>query len=260
MDMTNHEMSALIEDGLIDYFRTISTNGNRPFVMQDRIGWVKTFPTAWPNLIFYADFDDGTMDAQISEITSKIAAGELPDEWVVGSKSKPANLCDCLVKHGFEEQSGMAGMAIDLTKIDENIVIPEGVNIIEVHGEYNLRIWADVVSKGLWNGGTFEPCLFQDSLTDPSIKLYLGFLDGEPVASSMLQLSNGIACINLVATLSQFWGRGIGTAMTKTPLIYARDMGYRISILQASSAGEHGYRKIGYKEYCKLHVYKYKNR
>lgn len=256
-NLTQYEMCAIIEDGLVDYLKTVSKNGNRPFVLNEKIGWVKTFPTSWSNYIFYSDFDIKDVDNQLLQVISKIKIKELPDEWVIGPKSKPINLCEYLEKNNFVKQYDMAGMAIDIMEMDTSVAIPKDVNIIAIDNEQMIKLWADVVSNGLWNGNMFESCLFENLIHNPKFKFYLAFLNGEPVASSMLQLSNGIASIDMVATLRKYWHMGIGTAMTKIPLLYARDKGYKIGVLQASEAGEHGYRKIGFEEYCRFKVYKY---
>lgn len=44
--------------------------------------------------------------------------------------------------------------------------------------------------------------------------------------------------------------------MTLKPLYDAKDMGYHIGVLQATKAGEPVYKKIGFKDYCTLHVLK----
>lgn len=43
---------------------------------------------------------------------------------------------------------------------------------------------------------------------------------------------------------------GIGTALTILPLLYAKEKGCKIGVLQASQEGEKIYRKIGFEEYC----------
>lgn len=259
-NLTKYEMCAIIENSLVDYLKAVSKNGNRPFVLNEKIGWVKTFPTSWSNYIFYSDFDIKDIDNQLSQVISKIRAEELPDEWVVGPKSKPTNLCDYLEKNNFVKLYDMAGMAIDITEMNTSVSIPKGVKIIAIDNKQMIKLWVDVVSDGLWNGNIFESCLFENLINDPNFKFYLAFLNGEPVASSMLQLSNGIASIDMVATLRKYWHMGIGTAMTKIPLLYAREKGYKIGVLQASEAGEHGYRKIGFEEYCRFNVYKYEKK
>jgi predicted acetyltransferase len=52
---------------------------------------------------------------------------------------------------------------------------------------------------------------------------------------------------------------GIGTAMVIAPLLYAKEKGYELGVLQASQAGEPVYRKIGFEEYCRFVVYKYQD-
>lgn len=222
-NLTQNEICALIEDSLVDYVKIVSENGNRPFVLNEKIGWVKTSPTAWSNYIFYSNFDVKAVDNEIAQVISKIKSEELPCEWVVGPKSKPSNLCDYLKKNNFVKQYDMAGMAIDIMDMDTSVTIPKGMDIVAADNEKMIKLWADVVSKGLWNGNTFEACLFQNLIHDPNFKFYLAFLNGEPVASSMLQLSKGVASIDMVSTLREYWHMGIGTAMTKTPLLYAKD-------------------------------------
>jgi len=161
-NLTNYEMCTMIENGLIDYLKTVSENGNRPFVLNDKIGWVKTFPTAWSNYIFYSNFNINDIDTQLSQVISKIRNKELPDEWVVGPASKPINLCDYLERNNFVKLYDMAGMAIDIIKMDTSVTIPKDVNIIAVDNEQMIKQWADVISNGLWNGDVFESCLFEN--------------------------------------------------------------------------------------------------
>ncbi len=255
--LTKDEMSIIIENSLVDYLKIVSKNGDRPFILDKKIGWVRTFPTAWSNYIFYSNFDDNEITDQVSQVITGIRSGELPDEWLVGPKSRPLNLCDYLENNDFKKQYDMAGMAINLTKLDTTISIPDGINVVTVDNILMIKSWVDVVSKGLWNGNTFEACLFKDLIHDSKCKFYLAFLNGEPVATSMLLLSKKIASIDMVATLKEHRGMGIGTVMTLIPLLYARDNGYKIGVLQASAAGEPVYRKIGFEEYCRFNVYKY---
>lgn len=246
-----------IEDSFIDYLQIVANNGNRPFVFNNKIGWVRTFPTAWSNFIFYTNFDYIDIDKQIAQICSEMKNGDIPNEWLVGPKSLPSDLGDYLEKYNIIKEYSMAGMAINITKMDRTVTIPNDLCIEIVDTKTKLQLWTDVVSRALWNGQTFETCLFENLINNPNYKFYLAYLNGEAVASSMLMLSHGVAEINMVSTLGQYQGIGIGTAMTVTPLLYAKDHGYKIGVLQASKAGEPVYRKIGFEEYCRFNVYKY---
>ena len=254
-NLSKDEISDIIEDALVNYLRTVAKEGNRPFVLTDQLGFVRTKPTAWSNYIFYYNVENEDIEDSLSEIIEKVKNDEIPNEWVVGPKSRPKDLCLHLEQQGFQKRYEMAGMAIDLLHTDLTITIPENVSIIEVNTVPQMEIWADMISKGLWHGEVFESCLFTNLMKKPEYKFYLAYLNGSPVAASMLQLLHGVAAMDLICTLQEHWGKGIGNAMTKIPLLYARDHGYQIGVLQASMAGDHGYRKIGFEEYCRFYVY-----
>ncbi len=62
----------------------------------------------------------------------------------------------------------------------------------------------------------------------------------------------GVAGIYNVATVEEARGKGIGAAMTYAPLLEARELGYKIAVLQSSSMGYGVYKKLGFEEYCRL--------
>jgi predicted acetyltransferase len=64
-----------------------------------------------------------------------------------------------------------------------------------------------------------------------------------------------VAGIYAVATLPQARRKGIGRAMTVHPLIEARQIGYRVGILQSSSMGYPVYQSIGFQEVCTYRQY-----
>ena len=84
---------------------------------------------------------------------------------------------------------------------------------------------------------------------------YLAFLNGDPVASSNVIYSAGVAGIWCVETLSKHRGQGIGTAISMAPLLDARKRGYEISILSTTEQGFNVYRRIGFKKTCEWSQY-----
>ncbi len=88
-----------------------------------------------------------------------------------------------------------------------------------------------------------------------SCRYYVGWQDGLPVATSLLFLHNGIAGIYQVATLPEYRGQGIGTAMTCVPLREALQEGYRIGVLESSQMAFSLYRHLGFQQYCTLSAY-----
>jgi Acetyltransferase (GNAT) family len=70
------------------------------------------------------------------------------------------------------------------------------------------------------------------------MKLFVGYLDDDPVASSELFLSGRIAGLYSVCTRRECRGRGIGSTLTWVALDYARCRGIPTAVLQSSNDGQ----------------------
>jgi GNAT superfamily N-acetyltransferase len=97
--------------------------------------------------------------------------------------------------------------------------------------------------------------IFQRLGRSPTIRFFMGKIEGAPAVSSTLFLTGGVAGLYHVATLPEYRKRGFGTYAAVAPLLHARKMGYEIAVLQASKAGENVYTKIGFLEHCRLGRY-----
>lgn len=64
-----------------------------------------------------------------------------------------------------------------------------------------------------------------------------------------------MAGVQFVATLPEARGQGLGGAMSLAPLLEARQVGYRIGILQSSEMGFPVYRRLGFQQVCQLEHY-----
>jgi ribosomal protein S18 acetylase RimI-like enzyme len=84
---------------------------------------------------------------------------------------------------------------------------------------------------------------------------YLCRLEGKAVAASTLALAGGVAGIYSVATLPEARRQGLGAAVTLAALREARELGYRIGVLQSSEMGLGVYRRLGFERYGTYAVY-----
>ena len=164
-----------------------------------------------------------------------------------------------LEAHGLTFRESFATeMAADLTGLPENKSFPNGLKIVPVEDEATLRKWIHVASIGfgvpidvedIWYG------FFAEAVCERPFRTYLALLNGEPVGTSQLFTSAGVAGIYNVTCMPQARGRGIGPAVTLAPLLEARQIGYRVGILQASSMGYKVYKRLGFQDFGKLSVY-----
>ncbi|HKJ39328.1 MAG TPA: GNAT family N-acetyltransferase, partial [Anaerolineales bacterium] len=80
-----------------------------------------------------------------------------------------------------------------------------------------------------------------------------------PVGTSQLFRSAGVAGIYNIACIPDVRGMGIGTAVTRTVLVDARKLGYKVGILQASQMGYKVYQRLGFQDFGKLSVFLWEN-
>jgi ribosomal protein S18 acetylase RimI-like enzyme len=163
-----------------------------------------------------------------------------------------------LAKYGFGLSKDTPGMAVDLHALAGSAASVDGLEIRVVTDEESLRTWAQIFTLGYGMPPDWEGIIFDVWLKlglDLPIRNYLGYLNGEPVSTSCLFLGGGAAGIYSVATLPEARGKGIGAALTLDPLLKAREMGYRIGVLQSSEMGFNMYKRLGFQHLCQIEYF-----
>ena len=77
------------------------------------------------------------------------------------------------------------------------------------------------------------------------------------MATSSQFLGAGAAGVYFVFTFEQARRRGVGAALTLAPPKTTREMGYRIGVLGSSEMGFPVYRRLGFREHCRIGVYEW---
>ena len=212
------------------------------------------------NSILRAQFAPDDVDDAVEAAITPYKSRNMPILWWTGPATMPADLGTYLEAHGFVYDDDSRGMAVDLERLKGDSPRPPDLVIEKVAGDNTLRKWCQTNITGFeWpdfiNDDLFN--LYSDLGSDENVLLshYIGWLNGEPVATSSLFLAAGVAGIYNVITLPEARRKGIGAAMTRKPLLEARARGYRVGILQASEMGASVYRRLGFQEYCKIGHY-----
>jgi len=202
-------------------------------------------------------FTAENVSRRVESIMAEFKNRQMPVRWILGPSSSPANLGDLLMKRGLLRTWGIPGMALDLSTLDRE-PLPKGLEIQEVASQKSLRTCCDTLAEGFGfrdeiKRGCSDSCVNYGM--SPTQRWFLGYLNGKPVATSLLVLHEGIAGIYCVATIPEARGRGIGSAITREPLIASKAAGYQVAVLEASEMGLPVYRKLGFEQLVEFKTY-----
>ena len=217
-------------------------------------------PLALFNSVMDSRLAPEAVDAAVQTILADARAWNVPLRWWIGPSSRPADLGKYLENYGFSLNEAETGMALDLAKLKEDLPAVANFSIRLAQDEADLQTWVQTLAAGNQVPATAQTFHqgwldFMRSADQKAVLAYLGFLDGKPIATSLLFLDGDIAGIYAVATVPEARQKGIGAWMTQRPLIQARSQGCRLGILQASEMGLGIYRSLGFQECFKLVTY-----
>lgn len=225
----------------------------------DMLWYVTGMPIAFLNGVARSNLALETLDDRITWAIERARTLSISFNWHIGPSTRPIGLADHLARHGLIDAGETPAMGVELALLPEMPALPAGVTIEQVRDHDTLGQWGymSAVGSGLPESVAlgFQEITARDRLDDDSPKYYLARLDGEPVATSAMTLVAGVAGLYAVGTMEHARGRGLGAAMTLLPLLAARDLGYRIGILQASAMGYPIYARLGFKEHFRYRTY-----
>jgi GNAT superfamily N-acetyltransferase len=211
-----------------------------------------------------ARFTPGNADARIGAILEHHRRHVESTLWWTGPLSSPANLEARLRAHGLTCQQHLPGMACDLHAMRTGFRTPDGLEIRQVEDfsvfhEHQHPFFGPADTERRRN--LIDGVGFMTRSEPRRAWHFVAFLDGVPLGCATVFLGAGVAGLYHVGTVERARGRGIGKAVTLAALEHARELGCRVSILHSSAEGEPIYRRIGYREVCRMgHWYYSKER
>lgn len=202
------------------------------------------FPAAEFNRAFLKK-PDGDLPAAIARAEAHFARLELPFFWTVRSDWED-RCAAALGGAGYEPQG--AAPAMLLAPVRNGAPEIAGLEIARVRTPEELVSFQETAFEGFGLPRQFgQLFLTEQLLPAPGVELYLGRIDGAPIATSCLVPTSGVAGIYWVATLEAHRGRGLGESLTWAAVRGGMRQGCRAASLQASEMGEPVYQRMGFR-------------
>jgi ribosomal protein S18 acetylase RimI-like enzyme len=253
-----------IQANWADYYLTLGHSPGAELFVGPYLTWfLSGVPDFFLNVVLRTQLPIDNTDTIIDETLAHFRERNVQRlSWWAETATPRTDLDRYLIAHCLTFKEGGTGMAGDFMELHEHLAPIACLTIIPVEDKATLKQWIHVTSLGfgipsVGEAPFFE--LFADLDFEYPMRSFLAFWNGKPVATSQLFYSAGVAGIYNVTCLPEARHQGIGAAMTLTALLAARNLGYHISILQASHMGINVYRRLGFQEFGRLNVYRWEN-
>ncbi len=270
-DANEKQLSLAVFENLYDLFRAMAgTLPDGQIVENEKFSRHLTFPgNPMFKGVWKTRLSSGEADKAIEETIAWFKERNAPFFfWWTGGDSSPVDLDERLARHGMismegqtkelakgilSTESGSPCMVAELGNMNEDVLknTPAGFEIKEITTEASLyefkKVFVETYEIPEWAGQAWVDATLKLGIGKTPWRMYLGKLEGEPVATNMLFNGGGVASVYAVATLPSARGRGIGGAITLKPLLEAREEGYKYAVLFATEMGIGAYKRIGFR-------------
>jgi ribosomal protein S18 acetylase RimI-like enzyme len=265
MIMSLNELSAvavveMVKANWAEFYMHLGRAAISELSIGPHLSWLLTgVPDAFLNVVFRTDMPSSEADEIVDEALHHFRTRHIARlSWWV--ETPATDVGRTLKSRGLTFNEGGTAMAADLRSVPDGAPTLAGLEIVRVVDRTALRPWIEVMRVGFGLPADAEKRLFELFLgvaLDPPMHTYLAIHEGRPVATSQLFVGAGVGGIYNVTCLPEARGRGIGTAITRAPLVDAQRQGYDLIILQASRLGYPIYRRLGFMDYGRLNTYQF---
>lgn len=209
-------------------------------------------------MIIYSNLDAANVEEVIQEQIAHFESRGCDFSWVVFQHDTPANLKDRLLAHGFlaEEPDAVLILAIE----DGSPVLLEPVR----HDVRRIDDPEDIddvltIRQQVWQGdySSMARSLTRRLVDAPeSLGVYVAYMDGRPVSTAQISFfQNGhFAGLVQAATLPDYRGRGLYTALVAVRVQEARQRGIRFLDADASPMSRPILEKLGFQRITESYV------
>lgn len=223
-------------------FAALSRNGEvqqtRRFVLAD-IG----APVADFNLALVAR-PDADLEAALDAAEAFFGARQHP--WRVSFRAEHVAACEgALLERGFTAVDPVPGM--QLAPIPGRLPERSDITFESVSNSSTLKDFQQTAFLGFGLPAQAAHLFLTEQLVGlPSFRGLVGYVAGEPVCTSAVHETAGVAGVYWVATVESQRKQGLGEAATWAAVAEARRRGHALASLQASVMGRPVYARMGF--------------
>jgi GNAT superfamily N-acetyltransferase len=250
-DLTAPQLVAAVANNQVAYRSVLGHAPIADWHDEPGLTWYSSDVKSWVgNLVIRVQLAPEQVEAKVQKILDYGRARGRTISWTINPTTRPANLGSYLEAQGMQGFSGIPNMVVDLDALPPPI-LPAGLTITRVDDTADVPRWVEAFVTA-YELGAEEGRLFASALSNMErerwdmVRLYWAMRNGEPLATAVVVLAEGVVGIYAVATMPNARRQGLATLITLVALQEARAKGYRIAGLQAAREAYELYRRLGF--------------
>ena len=213
------------------------------------------------NFICRARLDPGSAPDIAASAVAYFEERRRPFSWWLGPADQPRDLGRMLDSAGLQRAETELAMLLPLVELPTDLPAVPGLEVRRVIESGELQTFAEL-SASNWTPPDSNVISFYRRAASALLRpdspqwLYVGYVEGVPVATAEATVADGTAGLYNISTRPSHRGRGIGSMMTWRPLRDARKRGCDLGVLQAAPEGVSIYRRLGFRPFGEITEFK----
>jgi GNAT superfamily N-acetyltransferase len=175
-------------------------------------------------------------------------------KWKVYDHDRPANLGAALEAAGFVVGQHETFLAFDLTAAPAWGAPPPGVKVRRIEDRAGVADSMAVNAAAFGEPGTWTVDFLTQRLIDPTLSVYVAYVDCVAATSGRLEVNPGTSFAGLYGggTIPELRGRGVYRALVAARAEEARRRGYRTLIVDARETSRPILQRLGFEPVAQL--------
>jgi len=257
-DVSPESLRAAVETSLVATWMALASASPVMSVTEepDILRYESGVPFPVLNGVLRARLQSAEADNRIDQTLEHFASRRLPMTWWIGPGAEPDDLSARLQSRGLSELRRI-GLAADMWTMTATIGRPVGLSIeivedAEVYRECQHILNVASAIPDFAAEAMYELVCASGFGPESPFRHYIGYKGGRAISTAMLSLAGGVAGIYNSGALPEERAQGIEMAMTLSGLLDARDIEYRVGVLQTTRLGYNMFRHVGLQQACEI--------
>ena len=189
--------------------------------------------------VTWSDLDEGTADAAIAEQIERFVDVPFAWEWKHYSYDQPPDLADRLVAAGFRAEPPETLMVAQVSDLDLEVVLPEGVRLHDITHPDDVRLLMRAADEAFGARNPRLAAALETQVRDhpDTIRAVVALAGDRPVSGGRLELARGtdFASIWGGGTVPGWRGKGLFRALVAHRAAQAAAEGFRYLQVDAAA-------------------------